>query len=117
MHYFIDDNGTIRAYESPQQARKGLTPILESEALELAEQKDELAEAQQWAKGELIWCDIQRAYHDTGDFKRAVATAQEINKYAILCRDFVFHSDSGDLQVASEKPIRPDKEIFLASGE
>ncbi|MCF7496218.1 hypothetical protein L3V35_14310 [Vibrio sp. L5-1] len=107
MHYFVDEKGVIRAYDSPEQAKKGVTPISKSDALEMAEQRDELAEAQQWAIDELNWCDIQRAYHQTGDLKRAVATLDEINQYAILCRDFVSHSDSGDLQMADKKPIRP----------
>ncbi|ELB2104480.1 hypothetical protein QNZ87_003643 [Vibrio parahaemolyticus] len=106
MKYFVDENQRIYAYKNLAFVKPGLQPLSDEQFLNLRQplKKKVLTDARLWVRDELKWCDTQRAYHMTGDIKRAVSTLDQINQYTIACRDYV----SADGNIAEERPIRPE---------
>ncbi|TNZ87693.1 hypothetical protein CGK40_23225 [Vibrio parahaemolyticus] len=116
MRYFKDSNDIVRAYDesivsSPwiklRIKNANMIEIDEDVALQLVQRRNNVVEAQTWAKSELAWCDAQRAYHETGDSQRALSTIENINAYTIACRDYVTKNERDEYIIAPERPQRP----------
>lgn len=56
-----------------------------------------------WVLSEFDWYDTQIKYHARNDTKRAVATVDELNAYAIALSDYIV-----DGVICTDKPTRPE---------
>lgn len=61
---------------------------------------------QEEMEAELTWCMIQRQYHITNDTKRMLIDIEDLNQYAIACRDHVTNRN-GTLVIVGDRPMRP----------
>lgn len=68
--------------------------------------KTEAEIRQEEMEAELTWAMIQRQYHITGDTKRMLIDIDELNAYAIACRDHVTNK-GGTLVIVGDRPKRP----------
>lgn len=95
-------------YGIDELEEKGLIlPFIEPEPETAPPPQKTLAEIrQEEMEAELTWAMIQRQYHITGDTKRMTINIDDLNGYAIACRDHVTNRN-GTLVIVGERPKRP----------